>query len=409
MTLHRLFLTPAIKRPFHQILRTLGLRTAGLALLPVVGLIGCGGVPPAPEKSRPEATASVTRPASKPSVIPALPRAGSGRGGYYQDDGPGENIPDGLIDTPDAEPRIEPYRPQNSRPYTVLGNTYVPQVDDKPFKQRGIGSWYGKKFHGQKTASGELYDMYKMTAAHPTLPIPSYARVTHLSTGKQVIVKINDRGPFHSGRIIDLSFTAALKLGYLGSGSGMLEVERLLPAEIARMKSGDTESVQIAKAQPVQTSTPVFAPVSTQAPAPTSIPTSKAIPDSVPAPTSASLPLSPAQAVPAPGIAAAVAVATYADPARNDIIMPASEQKPASQAGPGFYLQVGSFSQAANAETARNRMQVQHGEFLPGLETVAMGAWHKLLSGPYQSRQDALEAAIRLQASAGIKSVIVQR
>jgi rare lipoprotein A len=391
MTLRRLLLHPAIKWPFHQLRHVFRSRTAALALLPVLGLIGCGGVPPAPDRGRPDTTASVTKPANKPSVIPALPRAGSGRGGYYQDDGPGDNIPDGLIDTPDAEPRIEPYRPQNSRPYTVLGNTYVPQVEDKPFKQRGIGSWYGRKFHGQKTASGEIYDMYKMTAAHPTLPIPSYARVTHVNTGKQVIVKINDRGPFHSGRIIDLSFTAALKLGYLGSGSGMLEVERLLPAEIARMKSGDSESMQLVKAQ-------ASASIPTSSQTPTSAPTS--------APTSTTASLPPA---PASGIAAAVAAASYADPARNDVTLPATEQKPALQAASGFYLQVGSFSQAGNAESARSRLQVQHGEFLPGLESVAMGAWHKLLSGPYQNRQDAEAAASRLQANAGIKSVIVQR
>ena len=225
-----------------MLLQTYRYRTLVAMLLPVLALIGCGSVPPASQRTAIEISPrSVAQPGS--SGIPILPKAGSGRGGYYQDDGPGDDPPEGLLDVPDAEPRIEPYRAANSRPSNVLGQTYTPEVEEKPFKQRGIGSWYGKKFHGQKTASGELYDMYKMTAAHPTLPIPSYARVTNLANGKQVIVRINDRGPFHSNRIIDLSFTAALKLGYVGSGSGQLEVERLLPDEIARLNSGKKEPV----------------------------------------------------------------------------------------------------------------------------------------------------------------------
>ena len=170
-------------------------------------------------------------------VAQSLPPANAGRGGYYLDDGPGDETPDNLQAVPDAEPRVEPYASKGNKPYVVFGKTYTPVVDSQPFRQRGRGSWYGKKFHGQKTSSGELYDMYKMTAAHPTLPIPSYARVTNVSNGAQVIVRVNDRGPFHSSRVIDLSYTAALKLGYIGKGSAELDVERLLPAEIERMAS----------------------------------------------------------------------------------------------------------------------------------------------------------------------------
>ncbi len=172
--------------------------------------------------------------ASSGLVVPAAPKR---PGGYYQDDGPADVIPDGLLDTPDAEPKVEPFAKGPSRPYVVFEKTYVPITDNRPFVQRGIGSWYGRKFHGQKTASGEIYDMFKMTAAHPTLPIPSYARVTNLSNGRKVIVRINDRGPFHSSRIIDLSYTAALKLDLLRGGSAQLEVERLLPDEILRMQA----------------------------------------------------------------------------------------------------------------------------------------------------------------------------
>ena len=174
---------------------------------------------------------------SSTSVSPTPPSAEVKKsGGYYKDDGPGDAIPDGLVDTPDAEPKIEPIAKGPSKPYTILDQTFVPITDDKPFIQRGKGSWYGKKFHGQRTASGEIYDMFKMTAAHPTLPIPSYARVTNLRNGKQVIVRINDRGPFHASRIIDMSYTAALKLGFIQIGSTELEVERILPDEIVRMQ-----------------------------------------------------------------------------------------------------------------------------------------------------------------------------
>ncbi|HET9579082.1 MAG TPA: septal ring lytic transglycosylase RlpA family protein [Usitatibacter sp.] len=155
-------------------------------------------------------------------------------GKYYQDDGPPESVPDGLADLPDAVPRDEPFHKYANRPYTVFGRTYVPVVNKDAYKERGLASWYGRKFHGQKTSSGETYDMFAMTAAHKTLPIPSFARVTNLENGKSVVVRINDRGPFHSNRIIDLSYAAAKKLGILGKGSAMVEVERVfagMPAQ----------------------------------------------------------------------------------------------------------------------------------------------------------------------------------
>lgn len=204
-------------------------------------LVGCGSTP------------HRTGTSNKASGYTAhnLPRANSGQGGYYLDDGPADNTPANLASIPDAVPKIELYRRANSRAYTVLGKTYYPISDNQPYKKQGIGSWYGKKFHGKKTASGEVYDMHKMTAAHPILPIPSYARVTNLNNGKQVIVRINDRGPFHSGRIIDLSYTAALKLGYLKKGAQRVEVERLLPAEIRRMKKAHVTNKQnVALAMP---------------------------------------------------------------------------------------------------------------------------------------------------------------
>ena len=146
---------------------------------------------------------------------------------YYLDDGPPDSVPGGLENIPDAVPRDEPFHKFANRPYTVFGRTYVPVVNKERTVQRGIASWYGRKFHGQKTASGEPYDMFALTAAHPTFPIPSYARVTNVKNGRSVIVRINDRGPFHSDRIIDLSYAAAVKIGIAGPGSGLVEVERV--------------------------------------------------------------------------------------------------------------------------------------------------------------------------------------
>jgi rare lipoprotein A len=152
-------------------------------------------------------------------------------GGYYKDDGPGDNPPPNLDAIPDPTPRLETLNRFANRPYAVFGRDYVPATSLRPYKERGIASWYGKKFHNGKTATGETYDMYAMTAAHPTLPLPSYARVTSVATGKSVIVRVNDRGPFHPGRIIDLSYAAAYRLGIAQRGSGEVDVESILPAE----------------------------------------------------------------------------------------------------------------------------------------------------------------------------------
>jgi len=185
-------------------------------------LAGCGSAPQRPPAERAAVPPTLTFPKPAPAAK---------GGGYYQDDGPGDSVPDNLDAVPDAEPRAEPLHRFANRPYSVLGKDYVPAQELKPYKARGIGSWYGRKFHGQKTSSGEVYDMFAMTAAHPTLPLPSYVRVTNLANGKSVVVRVNDRGPFLHDRLIDLSYAAAWKLGYIGSGSAQVEVESILPGE----------------------------------------------------------------------------------------------------------------------------------------------------------------------------------
>jgi len=167
------------------------------------------------------------------SIRPSAPVAPSGQsnakkpGGYYLDDGPGDHPPADIYAIPDAVPRVEPLLARANKPYIALGNGYTPMTQFAPYKKSGVASWYGRRYHGQKTSSGEVYDMYGMTGAHTVLPLPSYVRVTNPANQKSVIVRINDRGPFHSDRLIDLSYAAAYKLGIVGKGSGLVEVEAI--------------------------------------------------------------------------------------------------------------------------------------------------------------------------------------
>ncbi|MEO7281228.1 MAG: septal ring lytic transglycosylase RlpA family protein [Casimicrobium sp.] len=162
--------------------------------------------------------------ASKPKTS-----SGARPGAYYKDDGPAASVPADIDRIPDAVARAEPLHRFANRPYNVFGVAYRPLTRLGPLRQRGIASWYGRKFHGQKTAIGETYDMFAMTAAHPTAPLPSFARITHMQSGRSVVVRVNDRGPFHSGRIVDLSYAAASRLGIAQGGSGEVEFELLLP------------------------------------------------------------------------------------------------------------------------------------------------------------------------------------
>lgn len=147
-------------------------------------------------------------------------------------DGPPSNPPADLDKVPDAIPQVEPIRRGGpNKPYEVGGQLYVPQTEDLAYRERGLASWYGSKFHGRSTSNGDTYDMFAMTAAHTTWPLPSYARVRNPANGREIIVRVNDRGPFVRGRVIDLSYTAALKLGLL-RGVGIVEIERLTFDEI---------------------------------------------------------------------------------------------------------------------------------------------------------------------------------
>ena len=148
-------------------------------------------------------------------------------GGYYEDDGPHDRPHIDISKIPDAVPKAEPLAATGNKPYTVFGVSYQPLASARGYRERGVASWYGKKFHGKRTSAGEAYDMYAMTAAHKTLPIPSYVRVRNLQNGRSVVVRVNDRGPFLHNRVIDLSYAAAARLDILATGTGLVEVEAI--------------------------------------------------------------------------------------------------------------------------------------------------------------------------------------
>jgi rare lipoprotein A len=158
-------------------------------------------------------------------VVISLAGCASKTSRYYQsNDSAPVKLPQDIV-LEDAKPKHENYAAATLRPYQVLGRNYKPLLNAKGYSQQGQASWYGQKFHGHRTANGEVYDMYRMTAAHKTLPLPSFVRVTNLSNGRQVVVRVNDRGPFHSERIIDLSYAAALKLDYLKTGVANVKLD----------------------------------------------------------------------------------------------------------------------------------------------------------------------------------------
>ena len=170
----------------------------------------------------------------------------SGCTGVDERDSAPRNVNIDLASIKDAVPEELPYsRYGNPKSYDVFGKTYHVLETNQGYKERGDASWYGTKFHGKRASSGETYDMYAMTAAHKTLPIPSYVKVTNLDNQKQIIVKVNDRGPFHTGRIIDLSYVAALKLDVVKHGTGRVEVEAIESASVVRFAKEKSLYVQI--------------------------------------------------------------------------------------------------------------------------------------------------------------------
>ncbi len=316
-----------------------------------IALAGCG-------TTAPRSSAGIERApdtASAPPAAIATPRGG----GYYLDDGPGDNPPPDLDRVPDAVPRQEPLHRGALRPYTVMGRSYTPMTRLAPYRARGVASWYGRRYHGKPTSSGEPYDMYGMTAAHPVLPIPSYARVTNVRNGRSVIVRINDRGPFLSDRLIDLSYTAAYKLGVVNGGSALVEVETITPdmyASFAAAKRPEppapAEETIAALASPLQNPAAATAPIETMA----------------------------------------LAAPSAEAPATN-----------------GVYLQLGAFGSRENAESYLSRVQAQLEGLAERLQVLMRDGYYRVHAGPYDTTAQARAAAERLVPALGMRPLLVTR
>jgi rare lipoprotein A len=267
---------------------------------------------------------------------------------YYADDGPPLAAPSNLDAVPDAVPRVEPLHRFANRPYTVLGREYVPATSLKTYRERGIASWYGRKFHGQKTSIGETYDMFAMTAAHPTLPLPSYARVTNVANGKSVVVRVNDRGPFLHDRLIDLSYAAAYRLGVAQRGSGEVEVEAILPEQAG----------VLARAAPLP---PVASAPQVEAPA-------EVTPVPVPPPT----------------------------------FTPATSGAPSG----GYAVQLGAFASYANALNFLAHAQNQIAAAQVEAKVRQSGGLYRVYVGPYAEREEARRVGERITQAFGFPTTI---
>ena len=308
---------------------------------------------------------------------------GRGKGGYYKDDGPHANPPSNLDKVPDAVPKIEPLASGPNKPYSVFGRRYVPDTSGNPYRARGLASWYGRKFHGNSTSNGERYDMYAMTAAHPTLPIPSYVRVTRVANGKSVVLRVNDRGPFHSDRIIDLSYVAAYKLGILGPGSAEVIVERIMPDEIRNWSN--------IASKPTPADASASPPMGSSVTPPPSGMSNPAIASAQPIDPAPAAPI----AIPLAAAAASQPVAAAARPSGNW-----------SGAGP-VYLQMGAFGDPANARSLAAKLTQQVASINTQVSVDQhVNQLYRVRIGPFASREDAMQAAESLQAATGISPAI---
>lgn len=245
------------------------------------------------------------------------------------------------------------------------------------FREQGVASWYGKMFHGRKTSSGDTYDMYAMTAAHPSLPIPSYVRVTNLNNGRSAVVRVNDRGPFHPGRIIDLSYAAAYKLGYVDQGQANVEVALVLPEDVALVHPArPIPPVRKARSQPAVA-------VARQAPAPVE-------------PPRAVQPELPASVQPAVVPAAVASAATVGGKA---------PERGASQ----VFLQLGSFPSLPNAESFKVFVESELKWLRESVQVLSSEGKYRLHIGPFASAVEARSMAERIAGTLKLKPFVVQR
>jgi rare lipoprotein A len=364
-------------------------------------------------------------------------------GGYYLDDGPGDSPPANLDAIPDAVPRHEPVLPRTTRPYTVFGREYQPMSKLQPYKARGIATWYGRRYHGNRTSSGEPYDMYAMTAAHPTLPIPSYVRVTNVANGRSVVVRVNDRGPFLDNRLIDLSYTAARRLDYVQDGSAEVEVElitefgeRPLVAQADKAPAPFAPATEPAASAPLAASAPPTGGERLPAAAAVEQAGLSAVAYSVPGPSGAGSRAGNRVDADAPAASQVPPIeppaeegrlrveteyrfapaATAAEPAgRAEAPPPALQGGPAGVGAPvpllerGYWLQLGAFRTVGNAGAARERLRRQVAGLGAPLDVVSADGLFKLQAGPWPTREAARAAAERVRAATQLQPFAIER
>lgn len=339
--------------------------------------------------------------------------AGRLRGGR---DGPGTPPPN-LEQVPDAQPRVEAIRTSGgtSKPYSVMGRSYEPITDDRPFRERGLASWYGSKFHNQFTASGEPYDMYAMTAAHKTLPLPSYARVHNPANGREVIVRVNDRGPFVDNRIIDLSYTAAYKLDLL-RGVAPVEIERITNEDIRAGAWQRDGGAPLVAAAPPAAPAPASAPAPVRVPAGMAIPVAAALLSDVPASAASAADAQPSDAAPArapivvkelPPLPAAAPASSTATPAITPVATPAAAP-PSKDTLAGFWVQLGAFREPERAEGLRERATRVAPTDTAWLRVLNEGGTYRLQAGPYASREAAANALAQWRERLNLSPFVVE-
>jgi len=326
---------------------------------------------------------------SKPETAPSgSPAPGAGR--YYLDDGPGERPIAELEALPDAVPRTESLHRFANRPYVVFGRSYQPMTRLESFRERGTATWYGRRYHDRPTAIGERYDMYAMTAAHTRLPLPSYARVTHLGNGRSVIVRVNDRGPFLHGRVIDLSYAAAARLGFARGGTAEVEVELITDPEILAGGSGRAPAPPGSSAQPPAAGVPPEILLPESKPEPASRPARRvdSMPASVPFPQA-----KPLRAIVPDALPDALAVGGSA-PTGAPVPLVSGSQ----------VVQIGAYNSRDNAEAAQRALQSRLGSPGVALAVRQDGKVFRLLAGPFQDAEQARAAAVRIRSMTGIEA-----
>lgn len=329
-----------------------------LVLLITSLLAACGQNPPLKEKSPTPAIPTKQTPAL-PTNEPTNTEPKPGTGGYYLDDGPGENAPPNIDNIPGATLKTEqPYKRAN-KPYSALSQQYTPMTSYVPYKKQGVASWYGKRFHGKKTSTGEVYDMYAMTAAHTILPIPSFAKVTNPANGRFVIVRINDRGPFKRDRLIDLSYAAAYQLRLIKQGSGLVEVESIDTSPEALSKMSTAPSMQTASTTQITS-----------------------------------------EEILSPNITNEVAQTAALEPATAATII--TSNAATSTLNPEFYVQAGAFKNEAYGDLLQKKIQsLELGENV-GVANVYNNGLYRVKLGPYASKSDADVSAANIRRQLNI-------